>query len=402
MRFVYRLLIGLAMVGVIYYGYKLMKHRKPTNEKTAFDVQNNALSTATGATPKTITTVTGGTTHTTLATTPGSTIPARKLQPTNVPIYVCGNSTDYIDMKSITPEGRPKVDIFINIPVAGTWTIRRNIIRNGWLSTVKNYSVAYRFFTDGIGVDPKVLEALKKEQEEFKDLVIIPTKNGYWLTHRYLHAMFWGYKHYDFKYYLKADDDYFICLNNLMNDLQYRHKEKFLYWGHFGCERKMIAMDEGFVIISIDLAQEIIKRNNSLCCSPFGGQMIAMWVNLLEHEGYDVTYFPDNSRLMHYRSYLKKPSNDMCKRLLGIHQSYPKYMKLYWNMTKDSWYSLKKEDFEKVERKEYKDYCSLPKGWDWRVLGSFYRKEPKPCWQPGLTWPDLEKIKAIRSRENDE
>ncbi|KAK3746544.1 hypothetical protein QZH41_005604 [Actinostola sp. cb2023] len=257
MRFVFRIVIGLAIaVGVIYYiSYRVIKYWTPTN----------------------------------------------------VPIYVCGNSTDYIDMKAITPEGRPKVDIFINIPVAGTWTIRRNIIRNGWLSTAKNYSVAYRFFTDGIGVDPKVLEALKKEQEEFKDLVLLPTKNGYWLTHRYLHAMFFGYKHYDFKYYLKADDDYFICLNNLMNDLQYRHKEKLLYWGHFGCERKMIAMDEGFVIISIDLAQEIIKRNNSLCCSPFGGQMIAMWVNLLEHEGYDVTYFPDNSRLMHYRSSLKKP-----------------------------------------------------------------------------------------------
>ena len=318
------------------------------------------------------------------------------------PIVICGNASDLIDLDAITPKGRAKVDIFINIPAAGHLYIRRKIIRNSWLSTSQNYSMAYRFFTDGIGIQKELMDKLKEEQAQFKDLEFLPTKKGYWLTHRYLFAMFWAYEHYDFLFYMKVDDDYFVCLNNLMNDLQYRKHERLLYWGYFRCERKMVIMDEGFLIISVDLAREFIKRNNSLCCSPFGDQMIAMWINRLEHKGYDVTYFPDNSRLMHYRKYLKNEQSDMCRKILGVHQAYPKHMARYWNLTRHNWFSSKKDEFLKVERKKYSKYCDLPKGWDWRVLNPFWRKEPKPCWQPGLSWPDLEKYKAVQSRELEE
>lgn len=325
---------------------------------------------------------------------------------TRPPQTTCGKTvaSELIDLKSITPPGRPKVIIFINMPAAGGWSTRRDTIRNTWLSTVKNYSIAYRFFTDSIDVKPEIIKALEKEREQFKDIEFIPTRPGYWLTHRYLFAMFWGYKHYDFKFYLKFDDDYFVCLNNLMTDIQYRMNEKLLYWGWFECDPKMVAMDEGFLILSVDLVEEIIKRNNSLCCHPFGGQMIAMWMNRLEREGYDITYFPDNNRLMHIRSNFKQgPSKDMCKKLLGIHQAYPKYMQQYWNLTKDTWFSLKKDDFEKVERKPFDAYCKLKKEWDWRVLGSFWRHEPKPCWLPGLQWDSrLQKYRNVQSREKEE
>ena len=135
-------------------------------------------------------------------------------------------------------------------------------------------------------------------------------------------------------FFLKTDDDYFLCLNNLNNDLKYRKQEKLLYWGYFRCLSRMVMIDEGFVIVSADLAQEFIRRNDSLYCSPFADQMIVMWINNLEAEGYNVTYFPDNGRLMHYRSHLKKAHLDMCRDILGIHQAYTKYMREYWNLTK--------------------------------------------------------------------
>ena len=165
------------------------------------------------------------------------------------------------------------------------------------------------------------------------------------------------------------------------------------------CDPRMVAMDEGFGILGVDLIHELMRRNNSLCCHPFGGQMIAMWMNRLESEGYNVTYFADNDCIVHYRKDLKIHTH-LCRDLLGIHQAYPKYMKEYWNLTRHSWFN-KTYSFRKVQRKEYRDYCQEPKGWDWRVLFEFYRHKPKFCWTPGLEWPRLQKYKFHGVREVD-
>lgn len=329
-------------------------------------------------------------------------IPRRRINrtlPILKPIHVCGNASDLVDLNTVRQEGRPKVDVFINMPVAGHHFIRRKAIRETWLSTAKNYSLAYRFFTDGIGIEPEQLVKLKKEQEEYQDLELIPTKQGYWFSHRFLFGMFWGYEHYDFLFYFRVDDDYFVCLNNLMNDIQYRKDEQLLYWGWLDCDPKMVAIDEGFLLTSVDLVEELIKRNNSMCCHPMGGQMVAMWVNRLEHEGYDVTYFGDNSRLKHYRKYLKKEDGGICKSVIGIHESYPVYMYRYWNITNKNWFTIKSHEFVQVERKEYSAYCKQPRGWDWTVLSAHWKHEPKPCWQPGLEWPELKKFKSHKGRE---
>ena len=320
--------------------------------------------------------------------------------PTNVPIVVCGDRNDLIDVEKVFGSVQlPKVELFITILTAPHQLARRMAIRNTWLSTAKNYSVAYKFFTDGKEVAPEVMKKLVDEQNEFQDLELLPTKGGYWFSHRYLHALFWASKHYSFNFYLRMDDDYFLCLNNLYNDLQYRKKEKLLYWGNMCCWPNLVAMDEGFVILGSDLLREIVRRNNSLCCHPMGGQMIAMWVNRLDHEGHEVTYFQDNDRLKHYKNQLKGVNSDLCKNIFGVHESYPNEMHTYWNVTKDSWFSIKPEDFVKVERKEYKEYCGRPKGWDWRALSAHWKHEPKPCWAPDVDWPELHSFKFHKGRE---
>jgi len=328
--------------------------------------------------------------------------PAKKKRlylPTLVPIPVCGDPEDLIDITSVTTPGRPKIDLFIAIVTAGKHFDRRQAMRQTWLTTAKNYSIVYRFFTDGIDIGSGTMEKLKKEQQDYKDLEFLPTKQGYWFTHRFLHAMFWGYQRYDFSFYLRLDDDYFVCLNNLMNDLQYRKQDKLLYWGWLHCNNKIVNIDEGFLITSKDLVQEIIKRNHSLCCHPMGDQMVAMWINGLDHEGYDVIYFPDNGRLMHFHNHLKSDNSDMCKRILGVHEAYPKQMHRYWSLTKDNWFSIQRDEFVKVERKAYSSYCRWPKGWDWRVLSTHWRHQPKSCWQPGVRWPELERFTFHQGRE---
>ncbi|KAJ7387820.1 hypothetical protein OS493_001166 [Desmophyllum pertusum] len=401
MRLQFRLFIGLCVltVAVLLY-YTLTQHSKPVisyindiTKRGRPSILQPSKTTSTHTTTKPPVPMSKITTPITTRTT---TLPPR---PTNVPIQICGNMSDFTDVDSFAPSGRPKVDLFMNILTANFRVDRRMAIRNTWASTAKNYSIAYRFFTDSIGVEKGEIDKVLQENAVYKDIQMIPTKQGYWMSHRYLHALFWGYKHYDFKFYMRVDDDYFVCLNNLYNDLQYRMKEKLFYWGFLGCDPKMVAIDEGFIIVSIDLAKEFMKRNNSMCCHPMGGQMIGMWVNRLEYEGYDVTYFADNDRLMHYRSHLKTVDQNLCKGILGIHETYPEYMHQFWNVTKDSWFSIKTDGFKKVARKEYKDYCSQPKGWDWRVLNAFWKHEPKPCWQPGVHWPELDQYKSHKGRE---
>ncbi|EDO33603.1 predicted protein [Nematostella vectensis] len=68
--------------------------------------------------------------------------------------------------------------------------------------------------------------------------------------------LFWAFEHYDFDFFLKTDDDYFVCLNNLANDLQYRKNEKYLYWDWLGCDPSMVAMDSGLLILGKDLTSE--------------------------------------------------------------------------------------------------------------------------------------------------
>ncbi|EDO40127.1 predicted protein [Nematostella vectensis] len=297
-------------------------------------------------------------------------------------------------------DGKPKVDLFMALITAPVRLDRRMANRETWLTTLKNYpNVAMRFFTDAKGWDESIKANITEERKKYGDLEFIPTSNGYWYGHRYMWMLFWAFEHYDFNFFLKTDDDYFVCLNNLANDLQYRKNEKYLYWGWLGCDPSMVAMDSGLLILGKDLASEFVKRNDTLLCHPMAGQMIAMFINKLEAEKYDVTYFADNSRLVHYRSHLKdRLNNKLCSNLIGIHQAYPKHMREYWSFAKDSWYN---ETFPKVERKPYSEYCSRPKGWDWRVLGSFWKHEPKPCWAPDTDWPELHKYKMHKGREDE-
>ncbi|EDO44360.1 predicted protein [Nematostella vectensis] len=240
----------------------------------------------------------------------------------------------------------------------------------------------------------KVIE----ERKKYGDLEFLPTSNGYWYGHRYLWMLFWAFEHYDFDFFLKTDDDYFVCLNNLANDLQYRKNEKYLYWDWLGCDLSMVAMDSGLLILGKDLTSEFVKRNDTLILSSHGRADDCYVHNELEDDKYDVTYFADNSRLVHYRSDLKDKLNGKLRsNLIGIHQAYPKYMREYWNYVKDNWLthlSLK------VIRKPYGEYCARPKGWDWTVLNPFWKHEPKSCWAPKTDWPELHKYKMHKGRED--
>ena len=333
----------------------------------------------------------------TASSTASSTIPSTSsayLQ-TDLEVHICGNSSEMTDLRRFQQMPRKEVELFITISSAPIHLKRRNAIRETWASTIQHYSAVYRFFTDSKGLNPDTAQQLMKERKSFGDLEFTPTKGGYWLTHRFLHALFWAFKHYNFKFFLRIDDDYFVCLNHLMDDLKYRQKERFWFHGFLRCDPRLVIMDEGFLVFTKDIIQEIVRRNNSLCCHPFGDQMIVMFLYRLEREGFHISYFADNNRLAHYGKNFPAKRN-FCSSMLGIHQAYPSQMYKYWKLNSVRWFNM---SFNFVRRKQYTEYCHIPRGWDWRLVIKKYRYEPKACWEDGVSWPALSHFSFHRGRE---
>lgn len=139
-------------------------------------------------------------------------------------------------------------------------------------------------------------------------------------------------KRYNFEFLLRVDDDYFVCLDRLTKEIV--HRPQSLYWGYFHCITPgNIRADEGFLILSRDLVEEILsKEKTTLICGPYGGLSIGHWVKTSK---LNVTNFMDNNRLAHEvtsskgNKYLVK---DICERYIGLHGTYHVYMQKYWDL----------------------------------------------------------------------
>lgn len=118
---------------------------------------------------------------------------------------------------------------------------RRNAIRNSWMKDcIPSRRVICKFFTDGLNVKGlplpnDTLRNLQKESEQHNsDLVILDGPSGRNFATRLLNAMEWASANVEFDFFLRVDDDHYICLDRLLKELPYRPREK-LYWGHIHC-----------------------------------------------------------------------------------------------------------------------------------------------------------------------
>ena len=143
-----------------------------------------------------------------------------------------------------------------------------------------------------------------------------------------------------------------------------------------------MAIDEGFIIISNDVVQNILSKvDTTLLCHPFGGQNIGIWLNDMP----DVTTFGDNNRLFHLNYDSKEKAakrKEVCHSALGIHKSYPEEMRLYWkiflNENKNVTYEIPPIAFP----------CRHPRGINYKVFEGQYFAEPilcknNPIWEKG-------------------
>ena len=143
---------------------------------------------------------------------------------------------------------KKKLLLFVGIHSAPSHLDRRNAIRETWMKECRrNPNAVCRFFTDGQDPKGEALQGekrikLESESRVYGDLLLAEAPGGVNFALKYLWMLQWANERYDFQYFLRLDDDYFICFQKLMLELAiFRPKEKF-QWGWLHCSTRGIWM----------------------------------------------------------------------------------------------------------------------------------------------------------------
>lgn len=104
---------------------------------------------------------------------------------------------------------------------------RREGIRRTWMKDCNSEEVVCRFFTDSLSdMEPKVRTVLANESIEYGDLEFMPIPKGYNFGLRLLWLMEWSMQKYNFDFFLRMDDDYFVCLKRLLFEIPFRPQKR--------------------------------------------------------------------------------------------------------------------------------------------------------------------------------
>ena len=164
-----------------------------------------------------------------------------------------------------------------------------------------------------------------------------------------------------------------------MHDLRFRPKTA-LYWGFVHCKRKIVRVDEAWLVLSADLIQEILaKSNSSLLCHPYGDQAVAMWMN---NSTKNITYFMDNKRIVHKSAGRDQRffTKDVCERFISLHGTYPSSMRRFW-LVSHKLRRLNKHAivYSTPAIQPFHEQCKHSPIFDYTGFNLKYRFKPRPC-----------------------
>lgn len=260
---------------------------------------------------------------------------------------------------------KPSVLLVIIVSSAPVRWERRDAIRQTWWKYCSVKEVACHFFTDGQVVNKKIQKILLNETYRYGDIEFQPLLGGIEFGLRFLYHAKWAAASYDFQYFLRTDDDYFLCLKKLLNELPWRPNQN-LCWGHFHCEVNMTWVDESWMMFSRDIIDKFLNQDaRTMLCHPHADQQIAMWLNNISSR----LFFHD-VRLNHVGEFDWQARN-VCVTHMGVHRAFASRM---LRLSKTS------EDGAKTVPpiSNFSLYCGYDT-FDYKKLGKSYRYEPKPC-----------------------
>ena len=219
-----------------------------------------------------------------------------------------------------------------------------------------------------------------KEKLKYKDVEFQNLQGGVEFGKRYLYHLLWAVQNFDFDYFLRMDDDYFICLDRLMNELP-MPPQKMYHWGYVHCDSHVVRPDESMMMYSRDLVETFLVQDPFLIKGhPWADEMVATWV----HELQLPKIYNHDPRLHHMPTLLfiknvKDVFKNVCSKYIGVHGSYPKHMKTLWELRGEYQVPMN------VSLIKYTKGCNIPQVFVWEDLGESWRYEPKrlitsPVW----------------------
>ncbi|CAM9456834.1 unnamed protein product [Ectocarpus fasciculatus] len=241
----------------------------------------------------------------------------------------------------------PLPHVLLVIAVVSARSERRDAIRTGW-SAWGDDRVELRFFTEapvGSGPDAQATAAaLEEESAAHEDLIFMDIDPGMNFALKLLWAMRWMSKQFSFDFFLRLDDDYFLCLGRLLDELDATLAEAEqplnIYAGHRYCEVWGRArIDEAYLLLSSALVSRVLSAPD-LVCSGHAGVTAGWWFtkgNPLNRKG-DVEWVHD-PRLDHEGDLLldspKEQYADVCTTHMGVHHAYPDSIVELWEQAKE-------------------------------------------------------------------
>lgn len=117
----------------------------------------------------------------------------------------------------------PRLKLIVAILSAPNRVVRRNGIRMTWMNDCSRNDVLCRFFTDSpLQMNPIVKRELQDESIRYGDLEFMSVPPGINFGRRMLWLLQWSVANYNFDFFLRIDDDYFLCLRKLLAEVPYR------------------------------------------------------------------------------------------------------------------------------------------------------------------------------------
>lgn len=134
-----------------------------------------------------------------------------------------GNQSYLMDRK----HNKKRLKLIVAILSAPIRFDRREGIRRTWMNQCTSEEVVCRFFTDSLSdMEPNVRSVLANESAKYGDLEFMPIPKGYNFGLRLLWLMEWSVKRYHFDFFLRMDDDYFVCLKRLLFEIPFRPQKR--------------------------------------------------------------------------------------------------------------------------------------------------------------------------------
>ena len=230
------------------------------------------------------------------------------------------------------------------------------------------------FLTDERNKTTQIGKDLVNEQAKYGDVFFQNLQGGHDFGKRFLYHMVWAMQNFKFDYFLRSDDDYFLCMRRFITEVPMPPKALY-HWGWVHCIDNIVRPDESVVLLSKDLMEIFLGQDpDKILCSRWADQMIGVWNEVLKLP----KFYHHDVRLHHDppAQFVEKfkTQKDICNTYIGLHGSYPVQMRILWQH--------RGENISYPSGKSLADYafnCPQNSVMIWKNFGLKWRAEPKLC-----------------------